>query len=144
MTTTNVSCTNCASTNRIPSSRLRDNPKCGKCKKPLFRGKPIELTAANVATTLNHNELPVVVDCWAPWCGPCRSFAPTFEQAASELEPDYLFAKLDTEQQQQVAGRWNIRSIPTLIIFKAGKEVTRVSGVLTLKQFRQWLDEHVT
>lgn len=139
MSTTNVSCPHCATTNRIPAERLSDKPKCGKCKKPLFSGKPIELTAANVAVTLNHNELPVVVDCWAPWCGPCRSFAPVFEQVAAELEPRFLFAKLNTEQEQSVAGRWNIRSIPTLIIYQGGKEVTRMSGALSAQQFKQWL-----
>lgn len=142
MTTTNISCPSCTSTNRIPSERLGDNPKCGKCKKPLFLGKPIELSAANVATTLNHNEIPVLVDCWAPWCGPCRNFAPIFEQAARELEPNLRLAKLNTEDQQALAGRWQIRSIPTLIIFKQGKEVARVSGAMSLSQLKQWLKQN--
>lgn len=141
MSTTNISCPTCASTNRIPSDRLTDKPKCGKCKKNLFLGKPIELTAANVATTLNHNHIPVLVDCWAPWCGPCRNFAPIFEQAALELEPHFRLAKLNTEEHQSVAGRWNIRSIPTLILFNQGKEVKRVSGAMTLPQLRQWLNQ---
>lgn len=139
MTTTNISCANCASTNRIPTERLGDGPNCGKCKTRLFSGTVIELTAASVATTLNHNDIPVVVDCWAPWCGPCRSFAPTYEQAAKDLEPRYRFAKLNTEQEQPLAGRWNIRSIPTLIVFKQGKELDRVSGALQLNQLKQWL-----
>lgn len=139
MTTTNISCANCASTNRIPTERLGDGPSCGKCKTRLFSGTVIELTAASVATTLNHNDIPVVVDCWAPWCGPCRSFAPTYEQAAKDLEPRYRFAKLNTEQEQPLAGRWNIRSIPTLIVFKQGKELDRVSGALQLNQLKQWL-----
>lgn len=140
--TTNISCVECNSTNRIPSDRLTDKPVCGKCKARLFIGKPIELTAANVATTLNHNDIPVVVDCWAPWCGPCRSFAPTFEKAASELEPHYRFAKLNTEQEENVASRWQIRSIPTLILFKGGKESTRISGALSLSQLKQWLADN--
>ncbi|MFQ3248009.1 MAG: thioredoxin 2 [Arenicella sp.] len=139
MSTTNISCPRCASTNRVPSERLGDKPKCAKCKIALFQGNPIELTSANVATVLNHNEIPVLVDCWAPWCGPCVSFAPTFEKAAQELEPRLRFAKLNTEDQQQVAGRWQIRSIPTLILFKAGKEVTRTSGAMSLSQLKQWL-----
>ncbi|MBL4672278.1 MAG: thioredoxin TrxC [Arenicella sp.] len=139
ISTTNISCPECASTNRVPSDRLGDKPKCAKCKIALFQGNPIELTSANVATVLNHNEIPVLVDCWAPWCGPCRSFAPTFEKAAEQLEPKLRFAKLNTEDQQQVAGRWQIRSIPTLILFKAGKEVTRSSGAMSLSQLKQWL-----
>jgi len=142
MSTTNVSCANCASTNRVPSKRLGDNPKCAKCKTPLFQGKAADLTAANVATFLNHNELPVLVDCWAPWCGPCRNFAPVYEQAAKQLEPKLRFAKLNTEDQQQVAGRWNIRSIPTLILFNAGKETARVSGAMSLQQLTQWLAQN--
>jgi len=144
MSTTNISCPNCLSTNRIPTQRLRDRPVCGKCKKKLFNGKPLELTAANVATVLNHNHIPVLVDCWAPWCGPCKSFAPTFEQATKECEPHIRFAKLNTEQQQAVAGRWNIRSIPTLILFKNGKELARVSGALSLSQLKQWLQQNTT
>jgi len=142
LSTSNISCIKCSSTNRIPTSRLNDKPICGKCKTQLFLGKPIELSAANIATTLNNNQIPVVVDCWAPWCGPCRSFAPTFESAASELEPHYRLAKLNTEQEQAVASRWNIRSIPTLLLFKGGKEKARISGALSLSQFKQWLDQN--
>lgn len=139
MDTTNISCPACSSTNRIPSDRLSDRPKCGKCKKLLFTGNVIELTTANVATTLNHNQIPVLIDCWAPWCGPCRNFAPIFEQAAHQLEPKFRLAKLNTEEHQSLAGRWNIRSIPTLILFKGGKELDRVSGALSLPQLHQWL-----
>jgi thioredoxin 2 len=139
MSTTNISCLKCASTNRVPSERLGDKPKCSKCKTGLFQGKVTELTAANIATTLNHNEIPVLVDCWAPWCGPCRNFAPIFEQAAQQLEPRLRLAKLNTEDQQLVSGRWQIRSIPTLILFKAGKEIARSSGAMSLMQLKQWL-----
>ncbi|MCL4144536.1 UNVERIFIED_CONTAM: hypothetical protein GTU68_052862 [Idotea baltica] len=142
MSTTNISCPKCHSTNRLPKERLSDNPKCGKCKSSLFQGKPVELTAANVASTLNHNEIPVLVDCWAPWCGPCRNFAPIFEQAAAELEPNLRLAKLNTEDQQSVAGRWRISSIPTLILFKGGKEVARQSGAMSLTQMKQWLSSY--
>jgi len=142
MTTVNISCRECASTNRIPAARLSDKPICGKCKETLFNGKPLDLTAANVATTLHHNQVPVLVDCWAPWCGPCRSFAPTFEQAARELEPKLRLAKLNTEQEQSVASRWQIRSIPTLILFTDGKESARISGALSLSQLKQWVAEN--
>ncbi|MBU3070921.1 thioredoxin TrxC [Aestuariicella sp. G3-2] len=141
MTTTNVTCPKCNAKNRLPTDRLGDGPKCGKCKKPIFAGKPVELSSANVAAVLNHNDIPVLVDCWAPWCGPCKSFAPVFEQAARELEPRLRLAKLNTEAQQGIAGRWQIRSIPTLILFKAGKEVARLSGAVPLGQLKQWLGQ---
>jgi len=134
-----INCPNCQATNRLPDSRLREKPVCGKCKKPLFNGKPMELHPGNVAATLNNNELPVIVDCWAPWCGPCRSFAPVFEQAAAQLEPGARFAKLNTEAVPSIAQRWRIQSIPTLIVFKGGKEVARMSGALPPAQFKQWL-----
>jgi thioredoxin 2 len=141
MTTINISCPNCSATNRLPKDRLADGPTCGKCKKQLFTGKAVALSAANVAATLNHNEIPVLVDCWAPWCGPCKSFAPIFEQAAKALEPRLRLAKLNTEEQQQIAGRWNIRSIPTLILFKQGKEVARQAGAMSMPQLKQWLQQ---
>ena len=142
MNTTNISCSKCQSTNRLPSDRLKDKPKCGKCKSILFLGKPQELTSANVAVVLNHNQIPVIVDCWAPWCGPCKSFGPVFEQTAKELEPRFRFAKLNTEEQTQLATRWQIRSIPTLILFKHAKETTRISGALSQSQLKQWLTEN--
>lgn len=143
MNTLNISCPSCLSTNRIPNDRLVDQPICGKCKKKLFNAKAIELTSANVATTLNHNHIPVLVDCWAPWCGPCRNFAPIFEKAAKEFEPHVRLAKLNTEQQQKVAAKWNIRSIPTLILFKNGSEVARTSGALSLAQLTQWVNGYM-
>lgn len=139
--TTNVTCSKCNATNKLPSERLGDKPKCGKCKSPVFSGKPIELSSANVAAVLNHNEIPVLVDCWAPWCGPCKSFAPTFEQAARELEPSLRLAKLNTESQQAIAGRWQIRSIPTLILFVKGKEKARLAGAVPLPQLKKWLKQ---
>lgn len=136
-----INCPHCFSTNRIASERLGDAPNCGKCKRPLFTGKPIALNPGNVANVLTRNDIPVVVDCWAPWCGPCRSFAPSFEKAAQQLEPRARFAKLDTEAAPSIAQRWNIRSIPTLIVFKQGKEVARMAGALPLPQFLQWLKQ---
>lgn len=104
-------------------------------------GQSIALTSVNVAAVLNHNDIPVLVDCWAPWCGPCKSFAPVFEQAAKEFEPRLRLAKLNTEAQQSVAGRWKIQSIPTLILFRQGKETARLSGAVPLAQLKKWLEQ---
>lgn len=134
-----ITCPNCNAANRVPQERLGDKPQCGKCKKPLFAGKPIELHPGNVGAVLDKNEIPVLVDCWAPWCGPCKSFAPVFEQAAGILEPKIRLAKLNTEVVPSIAQRWGIRSIPTLILFKQGKEVQRMSGAMSLPQLQQWL-----
>lgn len=137
-----INCPHCFSTNRLEKERLKDKPTCGKCKKPLFQGKPLDLNSGNVANTLSKNDLPVVVDCWAPWCGPCQTFGPIFNQATAQLEPNARFAKLNTEANPSIAQRWNIRSIPTLILFKGGREMARVSGALPLKQLNQWLKEN--
>lgn len=139
MSTTQINCPHCFATNRLPSERLTDHPTCGKCKHPLFVGKPLELDERNVAYTLEKNDIPVLVDCWASWCGPCQSFAPVFEQLAGQSEPYLRFAKLDTEAVPSLAQSWGIRSIPTLILFKQGKEVQRVSGAMSLQQVKQWL-----
>lgn len=139
MSATQISCPHCFATNRLPSERLTDKPNCGKCKQPLFTGKPLELTAGNVANTLEKNDIPVLVDCWASWCGPCQSFAPVFEQITAESEPYIRFAKLNTENEQSIAQSWGIRSIPTLILFKGGKEVARESGAMSMQQLKQWM-----
>lgn len=139
MSIAQINCPHCFATNRLPMERLSDKPTCGKCKHLLFVGKPLELNLGNVANTLEENDIPVLVDCWAPWCGPCQSFAPIFEQAAQQMEPHIRLAKLDTEAVPAIAQDWGIRSIPTLILFKGGKEIQRVSGAMSIPQLKQWV-----
>ena len=134
-----IACPRCGAVNRVPTHRLADAPACGRCHQPLFDGHPTALTDANYATLVEHTRIPLILDCWAPWCGPCRQFAPVFEQAARQFEPQLRFAKLDTEANPVSASRLDIRSIPTLIAFGGGREIARVSGALSLPQFTAWL-----
>lgn len=137
----NISCPHCNVTNRIPEERLHDKPNCGKCKQAIFTGKPLALTAANYNKQVLQNELPVLVDCWASWCGPCQQFSPIFDQAAAQFEPELRLVKLDTEAEQNIAAQLQIRSIPTLILFRNGKEAARMSGAMPLGQLKQWLNQ---
>ncbi|MGJ7456352.1 thioredoxin TrxC [Halomonas sp. MA07-2] len=138
-----LGCPHCGAVNRVSQARLNDGPKCGKCKHSLFTGEPVALTEASFHALVERSELPVVVDFWAGWCGPCKMMAPIFAEAARELEPRMRFAKIDTEAEQALAGRFGIRSIPTLIVFRNGREVARQPGVLQVTQLRQWLRPHL-
>ncbi len=133
-----IVCPSCTAVNRIPASRLSDQPKCGKCKNILFTGKPVELTDQNFAKFIAKSDVPVVVDFWAEWCGPCKMMAPAFAEASSQLEPNVILAKLNTEVAQQTAAQFGIRSIPSIIMFKSGKEIARQAGALNTQQIVQW------
>ncbi len=133
-----IVCAPCGAVNRIPTARLGESPQCGRCHRPLFSAHPVELTSKNFMTQITRNDVPVLVDFWAPWCGPCKVMAPAFEQAAAQLEPRMRLAKLNTENEQAIAGQFAIRSIPTLVLFRNGRELARQPGAMSLQDIVRW------
>jgi thioredoxin 2 len=136
--TVHVVCPHCQVANRVVAERLRD-AQCGHCGRPLFEGRPIAVGAAEFERHVGRSDLPVVVDFWAPWCAPCRTMAPVFEAAARELEPQFRFVKVNTDEEPELAARHGIRGIPTLAIFRGGKQTARTSGAMSAPQFIAWV-----
>ncbi|ENM5733153.1 thioredoxin TrxC [Vibrio mimicus] len=143
MSTFNTRCPSCHSLNRVPAERITESPNCGKCQSSLLDGAPIEGTETNFSALLQSDK-PVVVDFWAPWCNPCVGFAPVFSDVAAERKGRVRFIKIDTEAQQNLAAHFQIRSIPTIMVFKNGQRIDMINGALPKSQFDQWLNQALT
>jgi thioredoxin 2 len=142
--TLHLVCPHCETVNRMPPVRLADQPKCGLCKRPLFDAQPMELSDATFGRHVQQNGIPVLVDFWAPWCGPCRMMAPAYAEAAKLLEPRVRLAKVNTEESPSAAAQYGIRSIPTMVLFRNGREVARRSGATTARDIIRWVESEVT
>ncbi|MCS6810248.1 MAG: thioredoxin TrxC [Tepidimonas sp.] len=142
--TLHVVCPHCHTTNRVRADQLEAAPDCGRCHQPLFTAHPVALDAAAFERHLERSDLPLLVDFWAPWCGPCRMMAPHFEAAAAQLEPHVRLVKVNTEEQPALAARWGIRSIPTLVLWAGGREVARQSGAMGQGDIVRWVHAALT
>lgn len=138
-----IVCPHCTAINRTPVDRPAEKAKCGSCHDPLFSGKPVAASAQSFATHLQRNDIPVVADFWAEWCGPCKMMAQAYDRVASEMEPHVRFLKVDTEAEQQLAAQYNIRSIPTLMLFRGGKVVAQRAGASDASSLRAWIQQNL-
>lgn len=134
-----IVCPQCTAVNRIPPDRPAQKARCGTCKQPLFLGKPVDATGESFERHRTRNDIPVVVDFWAPWCGPCRAMAPAYERATAELEPQYRLLKVNTEEEPALAARYGIRSIPTMILFVRGEPAAQTAGAMSTPGIVDWV-----
>jgi thioredoxin 2 len=135
-----VTCPHCVARNRVPAARLAEAPACGRCHQPLFPGKPVALGATTFDAHAMQSDPPLLVDFWAPWCGPCLQMAPQFEAAARRLEPRVRLGKVDTEAEPALGARFGIRSIPTLVLVQRGRELDRQSGAVGSDRIVAWAE----
>jgi thioredoxin 2 len=141
--TNHIVCPHCAQVNRLDAAKSPAEAKCGTCKEPLFAGHPADVDGKNFERQITKSDVPVLIDVWAPWCGPCRAMAPEYEKAAHELEPDVRLIKLNSDNEQQIAGRLGIRGIPTMLLMKHGKEIGRISGAMPANQIVAWTKQQL-